>query len=99
MDCETTDYIYYIEECVKSIEGQDKNNYGFKLRRWQKDTPYWCIFFYQKGQEGINQILSFHALDKSEVKDFTLLLDALVESGIYTKVTGRYFVGEERDIY
>jgi len=99
MDFVTTDYIDYINECIESIKDQDKNDYGFKLRRWSEDTPYWCIFFYERGKNGINQILSFHALDKSEVCDFTLLLDALVDSGVYTRVTKYYFTGNECSAY
>lgn len=99
MDFQSTDYVYYIEECLKNIEGQDKSKYGFKLRRWSEDTPYWCIFFYERGRNGINQIISTHALDKSEVCDFTLLLNTLVDSGVYTKVTGRYFLGLNTDVY
>ena len=92
-------YKEYINECLKYIGTLDKNKYGFKLRRWSEDVPYWCIFFYEKRKEEISMIISYYPVDKDEATDMISLLNALVDSGVYTKITGRYFVGINDDSY
>lgn len=85
-------YEEFIEKCIKSIEGQDKDNYIFKIKRWSADMPFWCIFFCDRSNPEISVIKEQCGLALMETTKMPDLLSALADSGVFTKVSKRYFL-------
>lgn len=89
------EYEDFIQKCLQDIEGLDKRNYIFKIKRWSKEMPFWCIFFCERSNPDVSVIKEHYCLALRDTFKMTFLLSALADSGVFTKVSQRYYLKME----
>lgn len=92
------DYESFIKKCLQDIEGLEKKDYIFKIKRWSINMPFWCIFFCERSNPNVSIIKEHYCLAIKDNTKMTDLLCALADSGVFTKVSERCFLKMEEDL-
>ena len=91
-------YEQFTKDCLESIEGKDKKDYIFKLKRWSSYMPFWCIFFCERTDPAVTVIKEHCGLALNETVNMMDLLSTLTNTGIFVKVSNSYFLKMEEDL-